>query len=167
MILKLYKGGLKSWEAEIKNLQLSTKTKLLCWAKSLKDLILWLRGKTMKSELWEARFKTHNRTWDYQLPRPPNLLNNWLNTGHNFKWTTPSHKLTDRKFKSFSTKTTSLVNKSGTPNKIWDCLHHKSANWTTNSKSHATKTKPFKKDFRKLELTLQEDLLTLKIKWDC
>jgi len=165
-ILKLFKDKSNKLEVLTRRALLNMKTRSLCCHNNFKDSMALLRERTTKSEHWEVKFKALKRISGSQLLKHPSLVKNSINTSHNLKSTTNNLKLTDKRSKSCWVKTINSATKFETPNKTWDFLPHKSANLTTNSRSHATRTKPFKSDSKKSALMLEEELLISKTRLD-
>ncbi len=122
----------------------------------------WSKGRTMKLELWEVKFKVLNKISDSQQLKLPNSLNSSVISSPNMNPATLSLKLTDKRFKNSWIKISNLEKKWTTPKKTWDSQLLKSENLTINWKSPATKMKPFKGVFSKLEQMLAEESVILK-----
>jgi hypothetical protein len=139
---------------------------LLCWLKNSKDWTASLRERTMKSELWEGKFRALKKISGSQQHRHQNSAKNSAFSSLNTNQAMQNQKRTGKRFKSCWMKINNLAMKLTTPKKTCDSQLPKLVNSTMNWKSHATKIKPFKSVFSKLVLMPGEELMTLKASWD-
>jgi len=168
MNLKSLAMRMKSWREDLINSAmmplrslLSMRIRLPYCLNNSRDSMASSNERTTKSELWEEKYKTPNKTSDSQLLKLQNLAKNSSTTKTDSKPLTKNQKHTDKKFKSCFLKTQIWEMKSEMLKKTSDFQPLKSERLPTNLRSPATKTSNFKEDSTRW-VTFPKDLLSQK-----
>lgn len=132
-----------------------------------KKIIVWRWGcKSCWTRIrhWAMRSVMLRKTSDCQVRLKPNSRHNSINSETKSTPTIRSLRLTSSRFKNFFLKTQALEMRLETLKKTWDCQQVRLENWLTNWKSHATKTKNSRGDFRNSEVMPTRRSLSMRAK---